>query len=209
MTTTSSCGASSGWSENVSTSRSGGCTSMYSPFQRISRPPCSMVARHAPPGRTSISTVSSGTSAAAPPNQSANACGSVHSRQTRSRGAARTRVTVRPSRGSLTEPLLHRVEAVLPEGAVGLEPLGRVAQRRAAQARRPKLRAAPALDEAGALEHPQVLRDRLKGHRERRGELVDRRLALDEPREDRPPGRIGERGERGAELVDGHIQAIA
>ena len=45
------------------------------------------MARQVPPGRTSIATVSSGISASDPPNQSANASGSVHSRQTRARGA--------------------------------------------------------------------------------------------------------------------------
>src|SRR5215212_3567302 len=118
-----------------------------------------MVARQAPPGRTSIATVWSGTSASAPPNQSANASGSVHSRQTRSRGASSTRVIAKPSRTSLIEPPLHGVEALLPEAAVGLEPLGRVTQRRTAQPRRAQLRRAATLDQAGALEHAQVLRD--------------------------------------------------
>src|SRR3954452_11243449 len=214
-TTTSSCGASPGWSLIVSTSRSGGSTSTYSPFQRISWPPWNIVARHAPPGRTSIATVSSGISASGPPNQSANAAGSVHSRHTRSRGAGRTRVIVRPRRrsgaGSAIEPLFQRVEAGVPEAAVALEPLGGIAHRRAAQSRRAQLRGPPALDQAGALEDAQVLGDGLQRDRERRGELVHRGLALDEPREDRPPGRVGQGGEGRAELVgrSGHIQAIA
>src|SRR3954471_11224992 len=116
-----------------------------------------MLARHAPPGRTSIATLSSGTSASGPPNQSANASGSVHSRQTRSRGASRTRVIVQPGRPSLTEPPLHGVKALLPEAAVGLEPLGRVGQRRTAQARRAQLRGAAAFDQAGALEDAEML----------------------------------------------------
>src|SRR3954462_14173272 len=120
-----------------------------------------MLARHAPPGRTSIAIVSSGTSASGPPNQSANASGSVHSRQTRSGGASKTRVIVRPSRrgfgaGSAIEAPLQRVEALLPEAAVALEPLRRVAQRRAAQPRRAQLGRAAALDQARALEHAQV-----------------------------------------------------
>ena len=48
-----------GASEIVKTSRAGGSTSTYSPVQRISRRsgPENIVARHAPPGRTSIATV--------------------------------------------------------------------------------------------------------------------------------------------------------
>ena len=38
-------------------------------------------------------------------------------------------------------------------------------------------------------------------HVEGRGQVLDRRLALGEPGEDRPPGRVGEGGERGAEGV--------
>lgn len=71
----------SGWSDTVKTSRSGAATSRYSPVQRISRRsgPQNIVARQAPPGRTSIETVESGISHSAPPNQSAKRSGSVHS----------------------------------------------------------------------------------------------------------------------------------
>jgi hypothetical protein len=54
-----------------------------------------------------------------------------------------------------------------------------------------------------------VLRDGLDRDRERRRELVDGRLAIGEPREDRAPGGVGQGREGGAQLVDGHIQAIA
>src|SRR5207248_1852589 len=59
---------------------------------KISRRPesASIVARQAPPGRTSIEIVSSGTLLSGPPNQSANASGRVHSSQTRSRVASKT-----------------------------------------------------------------------------------------------------------------------
>src|SRR3954447_12434592 len=111
----------------------------------------SMFSSNASPVLSSISTISTATGHPGPPNQSANASGSVHSRQTRSRGASRTRVIVKPRRTSLIEPPLHGVEALLPEAAVGLEPLGRVGQRRTAQARRAQLRGAAAFDQAGAL----------------------------------------------------------
>src|SRR4051812_37114616 len=165
---TSSPSSSSGRSDTVSTSRSGGSTSRYAPVQRISRRsgPQNIVARQAPPGRTSIATVERGTSHAVPPNQSAKRSGSVHSFHTRSRGAAKTRFVVNPRTpkrsGSaiVSQPLLHAIEASLPERAVGIEPFRRVLQGDRPQARRPQLRAATALDQAGALEHAQVLADR-------------------------------------------------
>src|ERR1700730_1735217 len=46
--------------------------------------------------------------------------------------------------------------------------------------------------------------DRLDGDRERLRELGHGRLAMLELLQDRPPGRIGERGKSGAELVDRH-----
>src|SRR5512133_4060271 len=211
-TLTSSSWSSPGWEVIVKIRRSGAVTSWYRPRQRLSRRagPQYTVARQAPPGRTSIETVESGTSHSTPPNQSAKQAGSVHSRHTRSRAAARTRVVVKPpvpnGAGSVicSQPFVHAVEASLPEGAVVIEPFGRVLQRHRAQARGAQLRGAPPFDQAGALEHAQVLADRLGAHRERRRQLVDGGLALHEAREDRPPRGIGERGERRAELVDGH-----
>src|SRR5437868_6386123 len=94
-----------------------------------------------------------------------------------------------------SEARVQAVEASLPEAAVGLEPLGGVLQRPTAQPRWAKLRGSPALDQTGALEHPQMLRDRLDGDRERLGELLDGRLPSRQTREDRPSGRIGEGGE--------------
>ena len=83
----------------------------------------------APPGRTSIDTLDSGTSPPGWPNQSAKLSGSVHSFQTRSRGASKTRLMVNAYRsvirGSLAarEPLVQAIEAVLPEAPVAEQPL--------------------------------------------------------------------------------------
>ena len=49
-----------------------------------------------------------------------------------------------------------------------------------------------------------MLSHSLRAHRKRLRELADGRLTLGEAREDGSPGGIGERGEGGAELVDGH-----
>src|SRR5262245_27474626 len=198
-----------GWSDTVNTSRSGSTTSRYSPCQWISTRPASIVIRHAPPARTSIATVWSGTSPLGAPNQSANASGSVHSRHTRSRGAWNTRVSEMSASSSairagilpVAQPPVQPVEARLPEASIAVEPRGHLAQRLSAQPRRPQLGVAAALDQAGALEHPQVLGDRLHGDRERRRDLLDARLALGEASEDRAPRGIGERGEGRIELV--------
>ena len=99
---------------------------------------------------------------------------------------------------------LEPVEALLPDVAVALGPLGDFLERRRLDPARPPLRLAPARDQAGALEHPQVLRDGRHAHVERLGELGDRALARGQPRQDRPAGRVGEGGKRGAELIDWH-----
>src|SRR5262249_35863549 len=75
------------------------------------------------------------------------------------------------------------------------------------EAARPPLRGAALHDEAGLLEHLEVAGDRGQAHRVRGGELVDGRLALDQSGEDRPPGRVGEGGERRAQLVSSHLAA--
>src|SRR3954447_5162910 len=110
---------------------------------------------------------------------------------------------------SAIEALPQCVEALLPEAAVRLDPLRRVAKRRAAQARGPELRGAATLDQARALEDPQVLRDGLDRDRKRRGELVHGRLAGGEPGEDRAARRVRQGGEGRAQLVRWHIQSLA
>src|SRR5436190_2409147 len=104
---------------------------------------------------------------------------------------------------------VQAVEASLPEAAVGLEPLGSVLQRPAAQPRWAKLRGSATLDQTGALEHPEVLRDRLDGDRERLCQFLDGRLPAHETCKDRPAGRIGEGGEGGAELVNWHVFTLS
>ncbi len=166
------------------------------PFQSIScrSGPANMVAFQEPPSRTSISTVSSGTSPSGPPNQSAKASGVVHSRQTRSRGASNTRVIEMPgsdvgvgdalvsSRWGLLSIVETRFRAgrshsPRSDGIRSSHSLG-VAKRRRLQPRGPQLRGAAARDQAGALEHLEVLRDRLHADRERLGELAHGRLSL-------------------------------
>src|SRR4051794_39529273 len=186
----------SGSSVIVNTSRSGSVTSRYSPFQRISWRfgPKYITSRHSPPGRTSISTSSSGHSASAPPYQSANRSGSVHSRQSSSRGASKDRVISIPGSSivGISEARLEPIEAGLPEATVSLKPLDGLGRGRSLEPRGAELRRAAPGDQPRPLQHLEVLRDRLDADRERLGELVHGRLALRETAEDRPARRVGE-----------------
>ena len=70
-------------------------------------------------------------------------------------------------------------------------------ERIAAQVRRPLMSTAAARNEAGPLEHLEVLAQGLQrdGGGER-GELVDRRVAVGQAGQHRPPGRVSECAER-------------
>ena len=85
--------------------------------------------------------------------------------------------------------------------AVALDPdVGRFERLRLDAARAP-LRVAAAGDQAGALEHLQVLRDGRLAHVERLGELVHGRLAEGQPREDRAARGVGQ-------CEEGRVQAV-
>src|SRR5512134_584570 len=66
---------------------------------------------------------------------------------------------------------VEALEAAFPVIAVALEPAAGLAHRNRFEPARPPLRVAPARDQAGALEHLEVLRDRGLTHRERFREL--------------------------------------
>src|SRR3954471_15251834 len=159
-------------------------------------------------------TRSRGVSICAGPNHAATPAGSVHAAKTCSRGAAKTRVirtcwaaavdsliSLSLSPQMLVEPVHPR----LPRPGAGLHPRDGVVERVGLHPARPPLRGAAAHDEPRPLEHLQVPRDGREAHRQRLGELADRRLALGEAGQDRAARRIGERGEREAELVGRHF----
>jgi hypothetical protein len=101
------------------------------------------------------------------------------------------------------------VEAVGPDLAVLGDPVDGVVEGRRLQPARPVLGVATSADEPGALEHLEVPGDGLQAHVERLGQLVHGRLAvLGQPDEDRPAGRVGQRGEGEAERVGGHVGYI-
>src|SRR5688572_28335639 len=177
-----------------------------------------MQLRQEPPGRTSP--VTECATKPVGPSQRDSCSGSVQARNTTSRGAANTRVIVSsPSTvavalsspvivGSLldlSQMVVEAVEAALPELPVALQPAGDVLQRARVEPTGPPLRRPAAADQAGAFEDPQMFGDRLEADRERLGQLVDRRLSAGELGQDRAARRVGERGQRGAELIDCHL----
>ena len=146
-----------------------------------------MVKRHIPPGRTSMDRVV----LVKPfgPSQCTRCSGSVHARKTSSRGASNTRVMTisrsavsgwtlglghRGPRWQLGRPpllglqlaqvLVQPVEALFPELAVALQPVGHVLERRGLQPARPPLGLAALGDQPGALEHLEVLGDGRQAH---------------------------------------------
>src|SRR5581483_7025000 len=184
----------------------------------------------APPGRRSIS--QTGIVQPSGPSSHCGTCrGSVHAAQTSRRGASNTRaITISRSEGVLNRVrpisvfaatialllllflLLHLFEVAVeprmarfPEAAVAVRPLRHVSERRRVETAGAKLRLAAARNQAGALQHAQVLGDGGTADRERRRQLLHRGGAGGEAGEDRPSRRIGEGGEGGGERVYGPI----
>jgi hypothetical protein len=103
------------------------------------------------------------------------------------------------------QALVEPVEASLPEATVRLEPFDSLLQRRPLQARRPKLGRAAARDQPRALQHLEVLGNRLDADRERLGQLVHSCLTLCEARQDLAPRWVGEGCEGTCQLVKCHL----
>src|SRR3970282_1378219 len=140
--------------------------------------------------------------------------------KTRSRGASMTRVAtisrspcVVGGRGlagrvmflllflQLAQIVVQAVVALFPEAPVVFEPVaGRLKGGEFEPAGAP-LRLAPAGDEAGPLEHLEVLGHGGQGHLERGSEFRHRRLPIREAEEDLAAGGVGECREGAAELV--------
>jgi hypothetical protein len=85
--------------------------------------------------------------------------------------------------------------------AVLTDPVGDVAERLRLQSAGAPLRLSTLLDEAGSVQHLEVLRDAGEAHVEGRGQLRDRRFTQGEAGEDRPSSGIGEGRERRAQWI--------
>src|SRR5829696_9052964 len=99
------------------------------------------------------------------------------------------------------EVLVQAVEALLPEPPIMFDPLVHVLQRPRLELARPPLGLTTAGDQSGALEHLEVLRNPGKADFEGRRQFIDGSLSARESPEDRPPRRVGQRRERGTQLV--------
>src|SRR5258705_238185 len=143
------------------------------------------------------------------PNHFCSSFGSAHAFQTTWRGASNTR-EITNSSGLLisllafsagiflllflqfAQVLVKAIEAVFPEPAVVIEPVGDFFQACGLDAAGAPLRIAAAGDEPRVLENFQMLRDRRQAHLERLGQLRHRGVPARETRENRPAGRIGQ-----------------
>ena len=78
--------------------------------------------------------------------------------------------------------VVQTIEALLPEPAIAIEPVVDVLEGGGLDPAGPPLRRAAARDQAGPLQHLEMLGDGREAHLERRGELRDRGFAQREPR---------------------------
>src|ERR1700737_5117354 len=74
-------------------------------------------------------------------------------------------------RFQLAEVIVQAIEAFFPEMPVVFQPIGGILERTRSERTGSPLRLAAAFDQAGALQHLEVLGDRRKAHRERLPEL--------------------------------------
>src|SRR5215472_9692380 len=199
------------------------------PWNPCSCPPASVCTnRHLPPSRTSFSLTVMVYSRG--PSHCCSSSGSVYARYTRSRGASNSHVmmicgmpgsavicvlaivvSLRPGRLPTAavvvlalqrrEQLVEPLVALVPEPLVAGQPGGHLAERVGLQVAEPRGRAPGPRQQARLLQHLQVPGDRRLGHAERRGELRDGRVALRQPGQDRPPGRVRQGPEDQADLV--------
>src|SRR5262245_51816842 len=93
----------------------------------------------------------------------------------------------------LLQIFLQPVEALFPEMAVVLEPIGRFLERHGIETAGSPLGLAAADDQAGAFQHLQVLGDRRAGYVEGLCQFGNRSRSERQPSENGPAGRIGER----------------
>src|SRR5579883_2957618 len=151
------------------------------------------------------------------PHHCAKCRASVHTENTSSRGASNSRMPMM-ERGSLSRSRLflaamfrilclrgfglellqvgvQAIEALVEKAAVKSEPLVDLLEGARLDPAGPPLRLTAARDQAGTLQHFQVLRHGREAHGERLRQLGHRGLAPRQARQDGATGGIGQRGE--------------
>src|SRR5690606_6250769 len=105
--------------------------------------------------------------------------------------------------------ILQAIETLVPQAAIALQPFVAAADRLRLDPARPALRGAAPRDQAGVLQHLEVPRRRRQADVARRRQCRDRHPSPRQPRQDRPPGRVGEGRKGGAQRVGGlHLQSL-
>src|SRR5262245_21976292 len=189
------------------------------PLSRCSVPSGARITlRQAPPGRSSPSEW--GTVNPLGAHHLSRCSLRIHAWNTRLRGASKTRVTssaLSPIwvaalgfafaaillllRLQFAQVIVQAIETLLPESAVTFQPVVHLLERTRLDAAGPPLRLAPAQDQAGALQHLEMLGDGGKAHVEGFGEFRHRGFAGRKPRQNGPARRIGQGREGGAEAI--------
>src|SRR5579863_5430448 len=99
--------------------------------------------------------------------------------------------------------IVEAIEPLFPVSTIVFEPIDSILQWRRLQPAGAPLRVTSTCDEPATLQDLEVPGDGGQRYVERLGEIVDGCLSRGEAREDGAPRRIGERGERDAELIGG------
>src|SRR3970282_2890796 len=105
---------------------------------------------------------------------------------------------------NLSQVFVQAIETLRPDAAISFQPLIGILERVRLEPAGAPLRLAAARNEAGALQHLEVLGDRRQAHLERLRQLGDGRLTRGQASENRAPGRIGEGGKSCAQSVGWH-----
>lgn len=101
----------------------------------------------------------------------------------------------------LDEILVQAIEALIPNPAIALDPLGDLLERASLEPAWPPLRPAAACDQSGALQYLEMLRNSGEGRVEGLGQFLDRGFTRSEARKDRAPSGVGQGPEGGAEAL--------
>src|SRR5215469_12798906 len=171
----------------------------------------------APPGRTSA--LQAMIAKPCGPHHRERCSGSVHASKTNRRGASKMRrmtssaVAVAVSAAAILRVLglqlaqifVEPSKAFFPEAAVVLKPIGSVLERCRIELARPPLRPAATCNQAGSLQHLQVLGDGGEADVKGLGEFVNRGFPRGETSKDRTPGRVRQGSVGGAEAIGRHL----
>src|SRR5580765_1298501 len=100
-----------------------------------------------------------------------------------------------PASFHLVQQRVQSLKLALPELAITLQPFVSLCQRQSLKPPRTSLRVEAPRNQSGTLQHLEMFGNSRLAHRKRLRQLRNRRLTRRQPRQDRPPRRIGQRRE--------------